>query len=156
MPIINGESNEIRDEVFLQINYHASYEPVRGVRTGRYKYIKRYSGKLNPVLPNCDDGLSKQYWLDNGWKDLVQHQEELYDLVFDPNEKNNLIGDPSKRDIEKEMVVRLEKLMKDSGDPMIKGYITAPPDAILNPSDDLSPKGKTFPASELYEFNRGG
>ena len=154
MPIINGERNEIRDEVFLQVNYHASYEPVRGVRTGRYKYIRRYSRKLNPVLPNCDDGLSKQYWLDKGWKDIVQDREELYDLVFDPNERNNLIGDPVKRDIEKEMTGRLERLMKDSGDPMIKGYITAPPDAILNPSEDLSPRGKTFPASELYEFNR--
>jgi N-sulfoglucosamine sulfohydrolase len=156
MPIIKGERNEIRDELFLQVNYHASYEPVRGVRTDRYKYIKRYSAKLNPVLPNCDDGLSKQYWLDNGWKETIQPREELYDLIFDPNERNNLMNDPSKRDIVKEMTGRLDRLMKETGDPLIKGYITAPPDAILNPSDDLSPRGKTFPASELFEFNRGG
>jgi N-sulfoglucosamine sulfohydrolase len=154
MPLMTGEKDDIRDELFSQVNYHASYEPVRAIRTKRYKYIKRYSEKLNPVLPNCDDGLTKQYWLDNGWKESMQYREELYDLVFDPNERNNLIADPSKHEIVQEMAGRLDRIMKETGDPMTKGFIKAPPDAILNPSDGLSPREKTFPASELYEFNR--
>ena len=91
MPLIRSEKDEIRGEIFSQVNYHAAYEPMRAIRTKRYKYIHRYGNKRTPVLPNCDDGLSKQYWLDNGWEDMILPDEELYDLVFDPNERNNLV-----------------------------------------------------------------
>ncbi|MCX6632147.1 MAG: sulfatase, partial [Candidatus Solibacter sp.] len=38
LPIIRGEANEINDEVFAEVTYHAAYEPKRAVRTGRWKY----------------------------------------------------------------------------------------------------------------------
>ena len=63
LPIVRGEANEINDEVFAEVTYHAAYEPKRAVRTGRWKYIRRYGDKHTPVLPNCDDGLSKSLWL---------------------------------------------------------------------------------------------
>jgi arylsulfatase A-like enzyme len=154
MPLIKDEKEEIRQDIFCQVNYHASYEPIRAIRTKQYKYIRRFGDKKTPVLPNCDDGFSKTYWLNNGWKDMQLPSEELYDLVFDPNERNNLVGDPSKKKVLKEMQTRLDQLMKETGDPLINGYIKAPPDAILNNPDDISPKDKTYKASELYDFNR--
>ena len=33
LPIIRGEANEINDEVFAEVTYHAAYEPKRAVRT---------------------------------------------------------------------------------------------------------------------------
>ena len=64
---IRGEAKEINEEVFAEVTYHAAYEPKRAVRTGRWKYIRRYGDKHTPVLPNCDDGLSKNLWLEYGW-----------------------------------------------------------------------------------------
>jgi N-sulfoglucosamine sulfohydrolase len=154
MPLIRNEKQEINELLFSQVNYHASYEPLRAIRTKRYKYIRRYGDRKGPVLPNCDDGSSKQYWIDNGWKDLKLPREELYDLVFDPNERNNLVTDISKKNVLVQMRSRLDKIMKTTDDPMQKGYISAPPDAVLNNPDDLSPGDKTFKASELYEFNK--
>ncbi|MCE5348205.1 MAG: sulfatase [Bacteroidales bacterium] len=154
MPLIRGEKQEIREDIFCQVNYHAAYEPMRAIRTKRYKYIRRFGDKANPVIPNCDDSPSKQYWLDNGWKDVKLSKEELYDLVFDPNERNNLIKDPLKQKVLKKMRASLHQTMEKTGDPLINGYIVAPPDAILNDPDDLSPKDKTFKASELYKFNQ--
>ena len=154
MPLIKEEKQKIRDNIFSQVNYHASYEPMRSVRTERYKYIRRFSDKKTPVLPNCDDGFSKTYWLDNGWKDLQLPAEELFDLVFDPNERNNLAGNPLKQEVLENMRGKLDQIMKNSGDPLQNGYIVAPPDAVLNDPDDISPKDKTYRAAELYKFNR--
>ena len=89
-PCWTDAPNEIHDEVFAEVNYHASYEPARAVRTERYKYIRRYGDRHTPVLPNCDDSPSKSLWLEHGWKQQNVPTEELYDLVFDPGEQSNL------------------------------------------------------------------
>ena len=66
MPFIRGEVQEIRDELFAEVNYHAAYEPQRCVRTQRWKYIQRFGDRVKPVLPNCDDGPSKTVWSRTG------------------------------------------------------------------------------------------
>jgi N-sulfoglucosamine sulfohydrolase len=154
MPLIREEKEEIREEIFSQINYHAAYEPMRAIRTKQYKYIRRFGDKKTPVLPNCDDGPSKQYWLDNGWKDIQLPQEELYNLIFDPNERNNLASNPFNQEVLVKMRARLDQMMKKTGDPLINGFIVAPPDAVLNDSNDISPNDKTYMASDLYKFNQ--
>jgi len=154
LPLIRNEKKAIREDIFSQVNYHAAYEPIRAIRTQRYKYIRRYGDKKTPVLPNCDDGYSKQYWLDNNWKDMQLPSEELYDLVFDPNERNNLAGNPLKKEILNRMRGSLDQIMKTSHDPLIEGYIIAPPNAVVNKADDISPNEKTYKASDLYEFNK--
>ncbi len=95
MPLVRGSAKEINEEIFAEVNYHAAYEPKRAVRTGRWKYIRHYDGRRHPNLPNCDDGLSKTVWLDNGWRDRNVDAEQLYDLMFDPNERRNVAADPA-------------------------------------------------------------
>ena len=67
LPLIRGEVEEINEEIFAGVTYHAAYEPQRAVRTHRWKYIRRYVEQSTPVLPNCDDGSSKEEWLAHGW-----------------------------------------------------------------------------------------
>src|SRR5262249_53565963 len=90
MPLFSSGAREINGEIFAEVTYHASYEPKRAVRTQRYKYIKRFGGRTTPVLPNCDDGPSKNLWLEYGWRNQHLPEESLYDLIFDPGEHNNL------------------------------------------------------------------
>jgi len=52
MPLIREEKKEIRVDIFSQVNYHAAYEPIRTIRTKRYKYIRHYGDKKTPVPPN--------------------------------------------------------------------------------------------------------
>jgi arylsulfatase A-like enzyme len=59
LPVLAGQVPEINEEIFAEVNYHASYEPKRAVRTSRWKYIRRFGDRKTPVLPNCDDGPSK-------------------------------------------------------------------------------------------------
>ena len=140
VPLVRGEAERIREEVFAEVNYHAAYEPMRCVRTERWKYIRRYDGRTRPVLPNCDDGPSKEVWLEHGWRERSIAQEQLYDLTFDPNEANNLIGDPSMRGVLEEMRGRLERWMRETDDPLLEGPVPAPSGARVNDPDGLSPR----------------
>ena len=140
LAVLRGEAKEINQEIFAEVNYHASYEPARAVRTQRWKYIRRYGERTAPVLPNCDDGPSKSLWLEHGWKQKIQPREQLYDLIFDPVERRNLVADKDSTAALTEMRGRLDAWMKRTADPLLHGPVKAPPGAKVNPPDGISPK----------------
>lgn len=140
LPLVRGEAEEIHEEIFAEVNYHAAYEPKRAVRTRRWKYIKHFDGRGHPNLPNCDDGLSKSYWLEKGWKDREVEREQLFDLVFDPNETRNVAGESGARSALEEMRGRLSRWMHRTGDPLLQGPVAAPKGAKVNDPDGISPK----------------
>jgi N-sulfoglucosamine sulfohydrolase len=140
LPVLRGEVKEINDQVFAEVTYHAAYEPKRAVRTHRYIYSKRFDGRTKPVLPNTDDGPSKTVWIDAGWRDMnIETEETLYDLIFDPNEENNLIGNKDYVAQLTEMRGRLDQWMKSTDDPILKGPIGLPPGAITTNPNLTSP-----------------
>ena len=143
MPLVRGKVEQINDEVFAEVTYHAAYEPRRAVRTHRWKYIRRFDDRQSPVLPNCDDGLSKDVWLEHGWQDRAPAPEQLYDLVFDPNEGHNLAGDPSMTVVLEEMRGRLDRWMRATDDPLLRGPVPAPAGVRVNDPDGLSPDEPT-------------
>jgi N-sulfoglucosamine sulfohydrolase len=140
--VLNGEKPEINEEVFAEVNYHAAYEPKRAVRTKRWKYIRRYGDRTTPVLPNCDDGLSKSLWLEYGWKNQQLPAESLYDLIFDPTEHHNLAADPSAGEALADMRGRLDRWMRRTADPLLNGPVPAPHGSQLNDPAGVSPKEK--------------
>lgn len=123
LPILREEKKEINDEIFAEVTYHAAYEPKRAVRTGRWKYIKRFDGRRTPVCANTDPSPSKLYWLDSGWQTQPEEEEKLYDLVFDPEEHRNLATDPSAQEALKDMRHRLHTWMTRTDDPLLKGPV---------------------------------
>jgi N-sulfoglucosamine sulfohydrolase len=120
-------------------DYHAAYEPQRAVRTHRWKYIRRFDGRAHPNLPNCDDGPGKSRWLNNGWRERTVDAETLYDLVFDPKETRNAAGDPAYRAALEKMRGRLDRWMHGTKDPILRGPIAAPPGALANDPEGISP-----------------
>ena len=91
LPLMDGAA-AVRDEVFAEGTYHAAYEPQRAIRTDRWKYIRRFDDRPTPVLANTDDSPGKDLWLRHGWAEHELAREQLYDLVFDPQEQHNLIA----------------------------------------------------------------
>lgn len=140
MPLVRGEVDEINDGIFAEVTYHAAYEPMRAVRTRRWKYTRRFDERCKPVLPNCDDGPSKDVWLEHGWRERPVPSEELYNLVFDPNESANLAGDPSAAAVLRDMRRRLARWMHATRDPLLRGPVPAPEGAVVSDQDDLSPQ----------------
>lgn len=138
MPLLRGEAQSIRDELFAEVNYHAVYEPKRCARTERWKYIRHYGDWHKPVVSNVDDSPSKDLWVKYGWRDQTVDREQLYDLVFDPHEAHNLIAAPSHGGVAEEMRGRLDRWMKATRDPLLEGPVPAPSGAHLNRPDQLS------------------
>ncbi len=146
LPALRGEKKETREELFAEVNYHAAYEPMRAVRTQRWKYIKRFDGRTLPVLPNCDDGPSKSLWLEYGWRNRPVVTEQLFDLIFDPNERRNLAAEASYHAVLEEMRGRMSRWMRDTEGPLLHGPVKAPAGALVNDPDGVSPKEPPKPA----------
>lgn len=143
LPLVRGDVDRLHEEVYAEQNYHAAYEPTRCVRTERYKYIRRYDERENLVLPNADTTAAKEYLLEHGWRDQPRDQEMLFDLVFDPNEHNNLVGSSDYAEVLADMRRRLDEWMKATDDPILQGPIPAPEGAKLNDPDQSSPNDPT-------------
>ena len=139
MPVVRGEVEEINDEIYSDVTFHAAYEPQRCIRTKRWKYIRRWGDRKTPVLPNCDDSLSKTLWMEHGWKERVLGDEQLYDLVFDPQETCNLVGKPEVEETLNDLRGRLDAWMKRTNDPLLKGWVDPPKGSAVNDAAGDSP-----------------
>jgi N-sulfoglucosamine sulfohydrolase len=106
LPILNAEVSEDWSEAYLSHIFHGvhMYYPMRGICTGKYKYINNlYSGLKYPIAL---DILQSKTWqgmearnLDKiGLRSLESYlyrpSEELYDLENDPNELINIADHP--------------------------------------------------------------
>jgi arylsulfatase A-like enzyme len=136
MPLVTGEQEQIRDQLFGEVNFHDTYEPQRAVRTLRYKYIRRFTERERPFVVHCDGSPSKDLFMRHGWKQRVVLREQLYDLLYDPNEAANIAAQPASSEVLEDMKTRLNDWMKVSDDPLLKGPVVPPPEAIQSDPDD--------------------
>jgi N-sulfoglucosamine sulfohydrolase len=139
MPLVRGEVETLHEATFAETTYHAAYEPQRSIRTERWKYIRRFDDYPNPVLCNCDDGGSKDLWIEAGWGERVVARERLFDLILDPAEAQNLAEEPAHAAVLAEMRERLERWMRETDDPLLGGPVAAPPGAVVNEPWQVSP-----------------
>ncbi len=140
LPILQGDQAEVNQQVFAEVTFHAAYEPQRMVRTQRWKYIRRFGQRGRPTLPNIDDGPSKDYLLDHGLRQHPLDSEMLFDLVYDPNETNNLAGDPDQLAILNDLRERLRKWMETTQDPLLTApVIPFPEGAVVNDPEADAP-----------------
>jgi len=149
MPLVRGEKEEVNDSLFFEVNYHGAYEPIRAVRTNRWKYIRRFDPREGPVLPNCDESLSKDQWLNAGWSEKPPADEALYDLIMDPNEKENLVWDSRHKNILEEMREKLEQWMSETEDPLkTDGDVPLPETAKCNARNSKKSGDEQLPTGE--------
>jgi arylsulfatase A-like enzyme len=117
------EGKEIEDEaIFAEINFHTSYEPVRCVRTKRYKYICYYDKLWDKInLSNIDESQPKDFLMKHGLAEKHKYQEGLFDLYYDPEEQNNLCANPNYAKIKTELKAKLDEHLIETNDPILKG-----------------------------------
>lgn len=142
LPVLRGQADEARDELFAEVTYHAAYEPMRCARTRRWKYVRRFDGRSRPVLPNCDASPSKDVWLAAGWRDRPVEAEQLFDLTFDPNECRSVVAEPFAADALADMRRRLDEYMRRTADPLLAGPVPMPDGAWADDADDLHPTNR--------------
>jgi hypothetical protein len=76
-----------------------------------------------------------------GWDDRPQPEEELYDLIFDPNEACNRAADPALAGVLAEHRSMLRAWMEKTNDPILTGVLEPWPEAVSHAMDELSPQG---------------
>jgi arylsulfatase A-like enzyme len=113
----NSDGYRERDRIRIEITYHDKYNPIRGVRTERYKYLRNFgslpavymptdilhSDSGNAVFPECYGE--------------ERPEEELYDLAADPHEQENLLaGDGGEDALDSDAAAALADLRADVDD----------------------------------------
>jgi N-sulfoglucosamine sulfohydrolase len=146
LPLVAGEVDRLHDELFAELTYHAAYEPQRAVRTDRYKLIRRFDSFDGPVLPNTDDGPSKDALVALGWDGWATGEWRLHDLLLDPNETRNLVAEPAYAGVRRDLCRRLERWMAETGDPLLEGPVPLPPRGRAN---DPRQRSADEPLTEL-------
>ncbi|WP_336035828.1 sulfatase [Halobacterium yunchengense] len=82
-----------RDRVYGEMTWHDRYNPVRSVRTDRYRYVRNFSVlprvfvPLDVVPTAAGRAVHEQFHVEQ------RPAEELYDLERDPHERRNLASD---------------------------------------------------------------
>ncbi len=123
LPVLTGRQEQVREELYAEVSYHCNYEPQRMVRTKRWLYIRRYAQADTVYCADCDEGASKELLLEYGWQDRKVDREQLYDLVFDPLERNNAAGQAEYAGILEQMRARMDAWQQRTQDPVLKGTI---------------------------------
>ena len=147
-PLVTGASGTIRDEIQAEINYHAAYQPTRAVRTARWKYIRRFYQRRIPIPPNQSPCHSRDIWEEHDWFRRDEPREELYDLIYDPGEAANLADSPAHAGALAEMRGRLDRWMRTTDDPLLRGHIPLIEGGRTVAWDDPSNHGRTMNAAE--------
>ena len=132
LPLLRGETDTIRDEVFGEVTYHAAYEPQRLIRTDRWALIRRFGDRRHPVLPNLDASLSRNEVMDAGYAEVELPELALYDTILDPQQRQNLAASPAHRQVRDDLLSRLESWMEVTDDPLRHGAVPVPRGARLN------------------------
>ncbi len=144
LPLVRGNVDELRQEVFAEVTYHAAYEPQRAVRTSRYKYARRYDEQhRGRVLANVDDSLTKDAMLLAGWAEVDPPWEALYDLWLDPQEGTNRVQDPALAGVLADLKRRLHDWMVRTDDPLLRGPVDPAEGTSFNTVDQRSASDAT-------------
>ncbi len=145
LPLVRDPDAEWRSEFFPEMTYHASYDPMRAVRTERHKYIRSFESRPMMLLPNTDDGHTKSAFIARGAHRVERPMELLYDLSTDPDEMKNLAGDPAHADTLAELRGRVQRHMETTDDPLLAGPVPRPDGAIITPLGAITPEDMHAP-----------
>jgi arylsulfatase A-like enzyme len=145
MPILSGNREKVREEIFSEVTFHAAYEPKRCIRTKRYKLIEYFDSYEKVIGPNTDDGYSKRTLMEYGYLDRKRNGRfALYDLIFDPGETDNLAAESEYKGLQDELSRRLHDWMERTNDPLLKGPVPKPDGAVINKKSSIHPSDNTY------------
>lgn len=132
LPILERENPQGWDEVYVSHTFHeiTMYYPSRGMRTRKFKYLLNLFHELE--FPHASDLYNSPTWqtiVKRGDKMMGQRPvkaylfrpaEELYDLEKDPNEIQNVAGDPKYADVLREVRQRVRLFRERTKDPWLQ------------------------------------
>jgi N-sulfoglucosamine sulfohydrolase len=126
LPLLRGGAYEPREAIFAEKTFHSYYDPMRCVRTRRYKYIRNFETAFAVEVPG--DVQQGPIFRANASRYSTDRPNviELYDLEADSLEVYNLSGSSSMTAIEEELSAELWRWMRETEDPLLQGPVASP------------------------------
>lgn len=128
-PLLTGAKGAYvpRTEIFGEMTFHNYYDPVRCVRTDRWKLIAAFANSPSFMDPS-------QQWRPRTITRVPARPHvsyhppiELFDLENDPGETKNLADEAAHAPIRADLLGRLRAWMEATNDPLLTGSIPVPP-----------------------------
>ena len=111
-----------REAVYHEKTYHDNYDPMRALRTDRYRYILNFDAQ---TLYDVRIATAPRYtWF--RYPIRKSEREELYDLQTDPTESTNLARDDAHQELRERFKAHLASWMADTDDPLLDGPVPSP------------------------------
>ncbi len=124
--LITGQGYEGKGAVFAEKTYHTYYDPMRCIRTERWKLIANFEyAPWQDTSPDYD--INAKSYVEAAKALAIPYERqyhppfELYDLTSDPWEQDDLADCPEHQDVRDELIRRLRQWMRDTGDPLLEG-----------------------------------
>jgi len=114
-PLLTSEPAEDSRVLYLEKTYHDGFDPMRAVRDSDSKLIRNYA--QGPARQPLDIEQSTTH------RGMPQEplpdrpREELYDLVSDPDELRNVIGQPGYAPLQRRLAELLDSHLIETDDP---------------------------------------
>jgi N-sulfoglucosamine sulfohydrolase len=126
LPLLRREPQEVRDVIFAEKTFHSYYDPMRCVRTERFKYIRNFESSFLVEVPgDVQQGAIFRTHVERYSTDRSS-LVELYDLRADPLEQDNLAGEAAFNKVERALEKQLWQWMEDTDDPLLHGPVASP------------------------------
>lgn len=123
--LLLGSEYRPRAEVFAEKTFHNEYDPIRCVRTERFKLIARFEVS-NRIEAPADVMRGGTYPAMIPSTLEPRGAFELYDLEADPVEQNSLAYKPEWAEVRQELTRTLAAWMRETDDPLLKGPVASP------------------------------
>ena len=127
-PLLQGSDWKGNPAIFSEKTYHTYYDPMRSIRTERWKLIVNFeNAPWQQTQPDIFRN-SKSYYevakaLDRPHSMMYHDAYELYDLEADPLEEKNLAEEVEFQSTRDLLIVQLREWMEATGDPLLEGPI---------------------------------
>ena len=123
LPLLTNGDYQLRDHIFAEMTWHDKYNPMRAIRTNKYKYIRNIGDRPLVYLPldiyqgRAGQEMREEYYATR------RPEEELYDLADDPLEQNNLAGKPEYAEQLKVLGDQVRQWREETDDPLLDGPV---------------------------------
>ena len=124
--MIRGDEDAMDEDrpLFFEKTHHDGYDPIRAVRTPRWKYVRNFAPGPRLRLPrDLEESRTRAGMGDAHLRE--REREELYDLAGDPAELHNLADDDAYASVRAERAGVLDGWMRRTGDPLLDGEVPA-------------------------------
>ena len=127
LPLLLEEAPGPRQDFFFEMTWHDRYNPHRGIRTQRHKYVRNFHSSPLVFLPldiyhsPSGEAVCERYYA------ASRPAEELYDLQHDPLEQQSLVGLARHAETLAALRARVQAWMEETEDPLLQGPVAQPP-----------------------------